>query len=92
MKKAVITGLAICLALFLCCCALDEPPELEPAPEPIQEHVLTDISGTEFENEILYWFNKGVIAGYPDGTFLPDRPITRAEAAKLLQRDQLAQV
>ncbi len=84
MKKAVITGLAICLALFLCCCALDEPPELEPAPEPIQEHVLTDISGTEFENEILYWFNKGVIAGYPDGTFLPDRPITRAEAAKLI--------
>ncbi|MBQ2602406.1 MAG: CotH kinase family protein [Oscillospiraceae bacterium] len=80
MKKAVITGLAICLALFLCCCAVDEP--MEPEHAPIAG--LSDISGTEYESEILYWFDRGVITGYPDGTFLPDRPITRSEAAKLI--------
>jgi uncharacterized membrane protein YgcG len=26
----------------------------------------------------------GIVRGYPDGTFRPDRPVTRAEAAKLL--------
>ena len=28
--------------------------------------------------------SKGIISGYPDGTFLPDKTITRAEATKLL--------
>ena len=30
------------------------------------------------------WKDKGIISGYPDGTFKPDNPVTRAELAKIL--------
>lgn len=44
----------------------------------------TDISGHWAESTINKWANKGIISGYPDGTFKPDSPVTRAELAKIL--------
>ncbi len=43
-----------------------------------------DISGHWAEKTIDKWADKGVISGYPDGTFKPDNPVTRAELAKIL--------
>lgn len=43
-----------------------------------------DISGHWAESTINKWANYGIISGYPDGTFKPDSPVTRAELAKIL--------
>ena len=44
----------------------------------------SDISGHWAEEVITKWKDKGIVNGYPDGTFKPDAPITRAELAKIL--------
>lgn len=44
----------------------------------------TDISGHWAEETIDKWKERGVITGYPDGTFKPDNPVTRAELAKII--------
>lgn len=44
---------------------------------------VTDISGHWSENYVRYGIEKGYINGYPDGTFLPDKAVTRAEFAKM---------
>ncbi len=41
----------------------------------------SDISGHWANGVINKWAGRGVITGYPDGTFIPDRFITRAEMA-----------
>lgn len=43
-----------------------------------------DISGHWAESTISKWADKGIILGYPDGTFKPDNPVTRAELSKIL--------
>ena len=50
------------------------------------ENVFSDISGHWAEEEILTAANKGLVYGYPDGTFRPNEYITRAEAATLVNR------
>lgn len=45
---------------------------------------LVDISGHWAEQKVRTLVNEGVIIGYPDQTFHPDHPITRAEAAMIL--------
>lgn len=45
-----------------------------------------DVKGHEFEAAINEAFGHGYINGYPDGSFQPDGEITRAEAAKILNR------
>ncbi|MBO8129428.1 MAG: S-layer homology domain-containing protein [Peptococcaceae bacterium] len=47
---------------------------------------LQDIKGHWAENDIRALSNKGLVAGYPDGTFRPDRPVTRAEFTVFLAR------
>jgi hypothetical protein len=47
---------------------------------------LSDISGNWAEPFIRVLTEKGIIAGYPDGTFQPDRPVTRAEFAALVNK------
>ena len=49
-------------------------------------HGLTDISGHWAEMPIAASYQMGWVDGYEDGTFRPDNPITRAEAAKLINR------
>ncbi|WP_010274334.1 S-layer homology domain-containing protein [Paenibacillus senegalensis] len=38
------------------------------------------------KEEIAAWIESGLMEGYPDGTFRPDRAITRAETASLIYR------
>ncbi len=45
---------------------------------------LSDIQGHWAQEYIEYWVERGVIGGYPDGTFHPNQKITRAEACKVL--------
>ena len=48
--------------------------------------VLSDIQGHWSETTIKELSEKGVVDGYPDGTFKPNQSITRAEFAKLLSK------
>lgn len=43
-----------------------------------------DIKGHWAEDVINKWYEKGIVSGYPDGTFKPDNPVTRAEVAKII--------
>ncbi|SER94540.1 autotransporter-associated beta strand repeat-containing protein [Gracilibacillus ureilyticus] len=47
---------------------------------------LTDINGNFAEEQIQTWVDEGLIEGYPDGTFKPDKFITRAEFMSLVNR------
>ncbi len=53
---------------------LSNPPEV----------ILTDIAGHWAENNIKQIVSEGIISGYPDKTFLPDKEITRAEFVTML--------
>ncbi len=46
--------------------------------------IFNDLNGHWAEDMITAFANEGYIAGYPDGTFRPDNPISRAEAAVVL--------
>ncbi len=43
-----------------------------------------DISGHWAEQTVVSLMESGLISGYPDGTFRPDNPVTRAEFLKIL--------
>ena len=47
---------------------------------------LSDIEGHWAQEHIARSEQAGIVSGLPDGTFLPDRPITRAETVALLNR------
>ncbi len=38
------------------------------------------------QDEINYLLSKEIVSGYPDGTFKPDKPITRAEFIKIINK------
>ncbi|MGG1657973.1 S-layer homology domain-containing protein [Brevibacillus sp. NRS-1366] len=63
-----------------------EPIGNVPAPgnAPAQNNLLADINGHWAKNNIVQAVNKGISYGYPDGTFKPDRSVSRAEFAVLL--------
>ena len=48
------------------------------------EAKFNDVSGHWAENIIERWQDSGYISGYPDGSFKPDSPITRAELSRIL--------
>jgi hypothetical protein len=52
-----------------------------PTPELIS---LSDINGHPYENAIDYLLQKGIISGYPDGTFKPNQTVNRAEFTKMI--------
>lgn len=43
-------------------------------------------SRTTYEYEIVKAYGAGILSGFPDGTFRPERPLTRAEAAIVITR------
>jgi S-layer homology domain len=60
-----------------------------PAPAtPVNTNIAqaSDVAGNWAEPFIRALVEKGIIAGYPDGTFKPDQPVTRAEFAALLNK------
>ncbi|MFC3800067.1 S-layer homology domain-containing protein [Cohnella sp. GCM10012308] len=58
----------------------DDPTSEQPIAVP------SDIAGHWAEQEIADAVAKGIVSGYPDGTFRPNLPVTRAEFALLLNR------
>lgn len=67
---------AICMAIVMCLMTLfgSAVPSL----------AVSDISGHWAEQIIVKWLDAGKINGYEDGTFQPDRNVTRAEFATIL--------
>lgn len=58
-----------------------ENKKAEAKPEPTD-----DISGHWAEPEIRRCMQRGIVKGYPDGTFRPEKPVTRAEVAVIIDR------
>ena len=56
-------------------------PQYQPEPE-----IVDDITGHWAEADIRWCMEHGLMQGYPDGSFQPDRPVTRAELAAVLRR------
>lgn len=50
----------------------------------VAKEKFNDIEGHWAERVIEKWENTGYINGYPDGSFKPDSPVTRAELSKIL--------
>ncbi|MBR4016025.1 MAG: S-layer homology domain-containing protein [Anaerotignum sp.] len=48
--------------------------------------VFSDVKESHWAYKQIATASKGLVAGYPDGTFRPDQPITRAEAVSILNR------
>ena len=48
--------------------------------------VLTDISDHWAKEKITLWMEKGFVSGYMDGTFKPDKSITRAEFMTIVNK------
>ncbi|MFF5993835.1 S-layer homology domain-containing protein [Lysinibacillus sp. KU-BSD001] len=44
----------------------------------------TDIKGYKYENEIYSLVSKGIVKGYPDRTYKPNKTLTRSDVIKLL--------
>ncbi len=64
--------------------ASGEPGVVEPTSAPAGAQVFTDVPSTYWAyNYIMDLYNAGLINGYPDGTFLPENNITRAEFTKI---------
>lgn len=56
-------------------------PQYKDDPQPVD-----DISGHWAEAQIRRCIERGLLKGYPDGSFQPDKPVTRAEIAVILDR------
>lgn len=56
------------------------------APPQLSQATLSDVSGNWAEPFIKVLSDKNIIVGYPDGTYRPDQPVSRAEFAALLNK------
>ena len=64
----------------------EDPPE-DPPDEPPEPVGFTDVApGAWYEEAVLWAAENGIVTGYPDGTFAPDKPLTREQLATLFYR------
>ncbi|MFC3800778.1 DUF4838 domain-containing protein [Cohnella sp. GCM10012308] len=82
--------LAAVTVLCLLVSAFSPAAAMAADPVPVQgaggKAAVSDIAGHWAERQIGEWIEAGRIQGFPDGTFRPDRTITRAEFAALVNR------
>lgn len=57
-----------------------------PQYKPEEPQPVDDITGHWAKASIEWAIEKGLIKGYPDGSFQPDKPLTRAEMCAILER------
>lgn len=57
-----------------------------PQYKPEEPEAKNDITGHWAEKAIRRCMERGLMRGYPDGSFQPDKPVTRAELAVILDR------
>lgn len=76
MGKSLKRALALLLALMICSAAIPTVFAAE----------LSDLNGHWAKDYIQSFVEKGLISGYDDGTFRPDRQITRAEFIYIVNR------
>jgi S-layer homology domain len=62
-----------------------QPPPTE-APPQVNPSNLSDVTGNSAEPFIRVLVEKKIVVGYPDGTFRPEQPVTRAEFAAMLNK------
>ena len=58
---------------------------------PEYKQIPADVKGHWAETAIEWAMDEGLMNGYPDGTFQPDKPLTRAEFATIEYRKYLRQ-
>ena len=63
-----------------------ETPSSGAAAPPSPQGEGRDYVGHWAEKDIRWCMERGLMTGYPDGSFQPDKPVTRAEAATILRR------
>lgn len=57
-----------------------------PQYKPDDHQPVDDVTGHWAEKAIRRAISRGLLQGYPDGSFQPDKPVTRAELAVILDR------
>lgn len=57
-----------------------------PKYKPEEPETVDDVTGHWAEKAIRRCIERGLLRGYPDGSFQPDKPVTRAELAAILDR------
>lgn len=57
-----------------------------PKYKPEEPETVDDVTDHWAEKEIRRCMERGILKGYPDGSFQPDKPVTRAELAVILDR------
>jgi len=59
------------------------------------QSVFPDIENSEYKDSITFLYDRGIVQGYPDGTFKPEAKINRAEILKIIleasAKDQIGQ-
>lgn len=71
------TTLRYFLSALLVCCSVSVIPSYATAS-------FTDVSWHKYQQSIEFLRSRGVVKGYPDGSFGPDRPINRSELMKII--------
>lgn len=72
--------------VLACAVALTLLPQTAFLPVPVYAATFSDVSGHWAEQHIKSAINKGIVNGYTDGTFKPDKPVTRAEFASMVNK------
>ena len=84
MKKTISIALVLMLALLSSVWAFADTGTPDYSQWNSQAAYPSDIVNTKYFTAVKELVNKGVISGYDDGLFHPERSVTRAEMAKML--------